>query len=45
MPGGLCKRKIAACPRGGEVERVGETKPIRVNVRVLVATHRNLEDW
>lgn len=27
-----------------EVERVGGDKPIRVNVRVLVATHRNLED-
>ena len=28
----------------GEVERVGGAKPIRVNVRVLVATHRNLEE-
>jgi two-component system nitrogen regulation response regulator NtrX len=28
----------------GEVERVGGDKPIRVIVRVLVATHRNLED-
>jgi len=28
----------------GEVERVGGDKPMRVNVRVLVATHRNLED-
>ena len=28
----------------GEVERVGGDKPVRVNVRVLVATHRNLED-
>src|ERR1700685_638434 len=28
----------------GEVERVGGDKPIQVNVRVLVATHRNLED-
>jgi two-component system, NtrC family, nitrogen regulation response regulator NtrX len=27
----------------GEVERIGGDKPIRVNVRVLVATHRNLE--
>lgn len=27
----------------GEVERVGGDKPIRVNVRVVVATHRNLE--
>ena len=28
----------------GEVERVGGDKPIKVNVRVLVATHRNLHD-
>src|SRR5207245_9670838 len=28
----------------GEVERVAGDKPIKVNVRVLVATHRNLED-
>jgi DNA-binding NtrC family response regulator len=28
----------------GEVERVGGDKPIQVNVRVVVATHRNLED-
>jgi DNA-binding NtrC family response regulator len=28
----------------GEVERVGGDKPIRVSVRLLVATHRNLEE-
>jgi two-component system, NtrC family, nitrogen regulation response regulator NtrX len=28
----------------GEVERVGGDKPIKVNVRVLVATHRDLEE-
>src|SRR6266446_1839439 len=28
----------------GKVERVGGDKPIRVNVRVVVATHRNLEN-
>ena len=28
----------------GEVERVGGDQPIKVNVRVLVATHRNLEE-
>ena len=28
----------------GEVERVGGDKPIKVSVRVVVATHRNLED-
>ena len=27
----------------GEVERIGGDKPIRVNVRVVVATHRDLE--
>src|SRR5437763_3000022 len=27
-----------------EVERVGGDKPVKVNVRVLVATHRNLEE-
>ena len=27
----------------GEIERIGGDKPITVNVRVLVATHRNLE--
>jgi len=28
----------------GEVERVGGDKPVKVNVRVIVATHRNLEE-
>ena len=28
----------------GEVERVGGEKPIKVSVRVIVATHRNLDD-
>jgi DNA-binding NtrC family response regulator len=28
----------------GEVERIGGDKPVRVNVRVVVATHRNLEE-
>ena len=28
----------------GEIERVGGDRPIAVNVRVLVATHRNLEE-
>jgi two-component system, NtrC family, nitrogen regulation response regulator NtrX len=28
----------------GEVERVGGDKPVRVSVRVVVATHRNLEE-
>jgi DNA-binding NtrC family response regulator len=28
----------------GEIERVGGDKPVKVSVRVLVATHRNLEE-
>jgi two-component system nitrogen regulation response regulator NtrX len=28
----------------GEVERVGADKPVKVSVRVVVATHRNLEE-
>ena len=28
----------------GEIERVGGDKPVKVNVRVIVATHRNLEE-
>jgi len=28
----------------GEIERVGGERPLKVNVRVIVATHRNLED-
>ena len=28
----------------GEIERVGGEKPIKVSVRVIVATHRNLEE-
>ncbi|MCU1272414.1 MAG: two component, sigma54 specific, transcriptional regulator, Fis family [Acidobacteriaceae bacterium] len=27
----------------GEVERIGATKPVKVDVRVIVATHRNLQ--
>ena len=28
----------------GEIERVGGDKPVKINVRVVVATHRNLEE-
>jgi two-component system nitrogen regulation response regulator NtrX len=28
----------------GEIERIGGDKPVKVNVRVVVATHRNLEE-
>src|SRR5207245_4222494 len=27
----------------GEVERIGSAKPVNIDVRVIVATHRNLE--
>jgi DNA-binding NtrC family response regulator len=36
--------KLLRALEEGEVERVGGDKPIKVNVRVVVATHRNLED-
>src|SRR5712675_2184706 len=36
--------KLLPVPEEGEVERVGGDKPIKVNVRVVVATHRNLEE-
>ena len=36
--------KLLRALEEGEVERVGGDKPARVNVRVLVATHRDLED-
>jgi two-component system, NtrC family, nitrogen regulation response regulator NtrX len=35
--------KLLRVLEGGEVERIGGDKPIAVDVRVLVATHRNLE--
>jgi len=36
--------KLLRALEEGEVERVGGDKPVKVNVRVLVATHRNLEE-
>jgi len=35
--------KLLRVLEGGEVERIGGEKPLRVDVRVIVATHRNLE--
>jgi DNA-binding NtrC family response regulator len=35
--------KLLRVLEGGEVERIGATKPLRVDVRVIVATHRELE--
>jgi DNA-binding NtrC family response regulator len=39
----MMQAKLLRVLEEGEVERVGGDKLIRVNVRVLVATHRNLE--
>jgi two-component system, NtrC family, nitrogen regulation response regulator NtrX len=43
MPVGM-QAKLLRVLEEGEVERVGGDKPVKVNVRVVVATHRNLED-
>ena len=43
MPVGM-QAKLLRVLEEGEVERVGGDKPIKVNVRVVVATHRNLEE-
>ena len=42
-PGGM-QAKLLRVLEEGEVERVGGDKPIKVDVRVVVATHRNLEE-
>ena len=42
-PAGM-QAKLLRVLEEGEVERVGGDKPIKVNVRVVVATHRNLEE-
>jgi len=43
MPLGM-QAKLLRVLEEGEIERVGGSQPVRVDVRVLVATHRNLED-
>jgi len=43
MPLGM-QAKLLRVLEEGEIERVGGSHPIRVDVRVLVATHRNLEE-
>jgi two-component system, NtrC family, nitrogen regulation response regulator NtrX len=35
--------KLLRVLEGGEVERIGATKAVQVDVRVIVATHRNLQ--
>ncbi len=42
MPGAM-QAKLLRVLEEGEVERVGADKPTKVDVRVVVATHRNLE--
>ena len=42
MPSSM-QAKLLRVLEEGEVERIGSDKPTTVNVRVLVATHRNLE--
>ncbi|MGB8522655.1 MAG: sigma-54 dependent transcriptional regulator, partial [Candidatus Acidiferrales bacterium] len=36
--------KLLRVLEGGEIERIGGDKPISVDVRIVVATHRNLEE-
>ena len=43
MPVGM-QAKLLRVLEEGEVERVGGDKPIKVSVRVIVATHRDLEE-
>ena len=40
----VMQAKLLRVLEEGEVERVGGDKPTKVNVRVVVATHRNLEE-
>ena len=42
MPSAM-QAKLLRVLEEGEIERVGGTEPLRVDVRVVVATHRNLE--
>src|SRR5258706_392093 len=41
--GGAMQAKLLRVLEEGEVERIGGDKPVSVNVRVVVATHRDLE--
>jgi DNA-binding NtrC family response regulator len=40
----VMQAKLLRVLQEGEVERVGGDRPVRVNVRVVVATHRNLDE-
>jgi DNA-binding NtrC family response regulator len=43
MPAAM-QAKLLRVLEEGEIERVGGSQPLRVDVRVVVATHRNLEE-
>jgi DNA-binding NtrC family response regulator len=40
----MMQAKLLRVLEEGEVERIGTTKPTRVDIRMVVATHRNLEE-
>lgn len=40
----LMQAKLLRVLEGGQVERVGGDRPVTVDVRVIVATHRNLDE-
>jgi DNA-binding NtrC family response regulator len=40
----MMQAKLLRVLEEGEIERVGGSQPVRVDVRVVVATHRNLEE-
>src|SRR5208283_614403 len=40
----VMQAKLLRVLEEGEIERVGGDRPMRVDVRVVVATHRNLEE-
>ena len=40
----LLQVKLLRVLAEGEIDRVGGTRPVKINVRVIAATHRNLEE-
>ena len=40
----VMQAKLLRVLEEGEIERVGGSAPVRIDVRVLTATHRNLEE-
>ena len=39
-----CRSSCCACCRSASIERLGSTQPIKVDVRIIAATNRNLEE-